>query len=331
MKTLLFALVIGPWTASAFEVVAHRGVHQNYRREGLTNETCTATRTSFPTHRYLENTLASIERAFELGATVVEVDVKATREESGPSRLVAFHDWTLECRTNASCENGCRCSARGDCITHEQSVDYLKSLDIGFGYTYDGGKTFPFRGQPAGRIPLFEDILKLLEKHPGRKILVDLKDDFDKTHQAFLDAIRKAPAEVRARVMMDRREAFTEKYVQLGVPDAIYQSGKPLYRCLGKYLLVGFLGFFPQDCRRLKFFIPLHETLERLSPHLAGIRVTDLIWGWPEKFIARAHENDAQVYISGVETEDDLKAVKGLAIDGLMTNRIEVIGPLLTQ
>ena len=60
------------WLASAPEgevkIVAHRGVHQLYSREGLTNDTCTADRMLPPTHDYLENTLRSMAAAFAAGA-----------------------------------------------------------------------------------------------------------------------------------------------------------------------------------------------------------------------------------------------------------------------
>jgi glycerophosphoryl diester phosphodiesterase len=41
---------------AAFELIAHRGVHQTFHSEGLTNETCTAERIDAPRHAYLENT-----------------------------------------------------------------------------------------------------------------------------------------------------------------------------------------------------------------------------------------------------------------------------------
>lgn len=331
MKRLLIPLMLWPAAAGAFELIAHRGVHQTYHRQGLTNETCTASRILHPTHDYLENTLASVEKAFDLGADVVEVDVHATREEGGaPPRLAVFHDWTLDCRTDARCDAGCRCSNRAECVTHDQSLQYLQTLDIGYGYTYDG-QTFPFRGKTTAKIPSFDDVLKLLEKHRGRKILVDLKDDEDRTHEAFLAAIGRAPADVRERVLMDRRDPYGEKYAQLGVPDSIHQSGKPMMRCLGKYVLIGWAGIFPSECRGLKFFVPINETLGRLSPHLARIRVTDLLWGWPDKFLQRAREGGAKVYLSGVDTEEDFNAVQTLPVEGIMTNRIEVIAPLLKR
>lgn len=113
------------------QLLAHRGLAQTFHRDGLTNETCTATRIHEPEHAYLENTLASMRAAFDAGADIVEFDVHPTTD----GHFAVFHDWTLDCRTN------------GKGVTREHTLAELKALDIGFGYTADGGKTYPFRGQ----------------------------------------------------------------------------------------------------------------------------------------------------------------------------------------
>lgn len=77
--------------SGALTLLAHRGVHQDFPREGLTNDTCTASRIYAPTHGYIENTLPSIEAAFAAGADMVEVDIHPTTD----GEFAVFHDWTL--------------------------------------------------------------------------------------------------------------------------------------------------------------------------------------------------------------------------------------------
>lgn len=55
-------------------LLAHRGLHQTFSAEGVTNETCTAARIDPPHHAFLENTIPAIKAAFELGASAVEID-----------------------------------------------------------------------------------------------------------------------------------------------------------------------------------------------------------------------------------------------------------------
>ena len=116
-------------------LLAHRGLAQTFDAEGVKNDTCTASRIHPPEHPYLENTIASMDAAFKSGADIVEFDIHPTTD----GHFVVFHDWTLDCRTD------------GHGVTREHSMAYLKKLDIGHGYTADGGKTFPFRGKGIGR------------------------------------------------------------------------------------------------------------------------------------------------------------------------------------
>ena len=128
------------------QLIAHRGVHQLFSREGLQNDTCTAERIFPPTHDYLENTLPSMAAAFAAGADIIEFDVHPTTD----GRLAVLHDWTVDCRTEGTGE------------TRSHDLAYLKALDIGYGYTADGGKTFPFRGKGVGMMPEIEEVLAAL-------------------------------------------------------------------------------------------------------------------------------------------------------------------------
>ena len=107
-------------------LLAHRGLGQTFDLEGVENDTCTAERIHTPAHPYLENTLPSMRAAFDAGADVVELDLYLTRDD----RFAVFHDWTLECRTDG----------RGQVRDH--TLEELKRLDLGHGYTADGGRRF---------------------------------------------------------------------------------------------------------------------------------------------------------------------------------------------
>jgi glycerophosphoryl diester phosphodiesterase len=118
--------LLAPAPESGPMLLAHRGVHQNFTTVGLNNDPCTAQMIYPPEHEFLENTLPSIAEAFRLGAHIVEIDVHMTSD----GEVAIFHDWNLDCRTE------------GAGPIWEQPLAYLKTLDIGYGYTADGGKTF---------------------------------------------------------------------------------------------------------------------------------------------------------------------------------------------
>jgi glycerophosphoryl diester phosphodiesterase len=87
-----------------------------------------------------ENTLASFQRAVELGATFIETDLHLTRD----ARFVAIHDATLERTTNG----------RGS--VHEFSLAELRELDAG--HWFD-------RQYMGERIPTLEEILAFSRQH----------------------------------------------------------------------------------------------------------------------------------------------------------------------
>lgn len=121
-------------------LLAHRGLAQNFHMEGITGETCTAERIYEPDHPFLENTIPSMEAAFEAGADIVELDIQLTKD----GEFAVFHDWGLECRTNAEGQ------------IKDYTMEELKQLDIGYGYTANNGET----GIWTNRIDIIAPILK---------------------------------------------------------------------------------------------------------------------------------------------------------------------------
>ncbi|MFO1100482.1 MAG: glycerophosphodiester phosphodiesterase family protein [Xanthobacteraceae bacterium] len=114
---------------------------QTFDLAGVTAETCTARRNCPPTHPFLENSLASIEAAFRLGADVVEIDINPTTD----GQFAVFHDWSVDCR--------------GKGTTRARNPIRVEALDIGYGHTADDGATFPFRGRGVGLLPSLDEVL----------------------------------------------------------------------------------------------------------------------------------------------------------------------------
>src|SRR5258705_14006711 len=56
-------------------LLAHRGLAQTYDAEGVTRDSCTATRIHTPEHPFLENTLPSMQAAFAAGARIAAVAI----------------------------------------------------------------------------------------------------------------------------------------------------------------------------------------------------------------------------------------------------------------
>jgi len=287
-------------------LIAHRGVHQNFERAGLTNDSCTAQRIAAPTHGYIENTIASMQAAFAAGADIVELDVHPTTD----GQFAVLHDWTLDCRTEGSGE------------TRSHSMAYLRTLDIGYGYTADNGASFPLRGSGIGLMPELKEVLAAM---PNRRFLVNFKS-------------REArEGDMLAAVVADHPEWRPAIWGAYGGDEPSYRaaeliegltvwSRRSMVDCLLQYEALGWSGYMPEACRNTMVLVP--------------INVAPFVWGWPHLFTERLRAAGSQVILlgpyeagdpgtAGIDTPELLAQVPA-GFDGyLWTNRIETIGPAL--
>jgi glycerophosphoryl diester phosphodiesterase len=303
LATSIFVYLYFPRSLPAkplsFQLISHRGVHQTFPLDNLQNDTCTAKIIDPPTHNFLENTIDSISEAFKQGADIVEIDIHPTTD----NQLAVFHDWTIDCRTN------------GQGITHEKSMTSLKKLDIGYGYTADGGKTYPFRGKAIGLMPTLTEVL---QKFPDRKLAINQKDKFTKTVQLVAQTLKEYPESQRQNIyFFSGEKQFLLLQKEVSEVQRILPSRNEIKGCSLNYLGMLFSGKISESCSRNAFGVPA--------------RYLKYIPGWPSLFLSQAQQANLKIYVVDVDTPEDLEKVKGLPIDGIVTNRIEVISPRLKR
>jgi glycerophosphoryl diester phosphodiesterase len=286
-------------------LLAHRGVHQTFASEGLENDTCTASRIRPPEHDFIENSIPSMTAAFAAGADIVEFDVHPTTD----GQFAVFHDWSVDCRTN------------GKGVTREKTLAELKALDIGYGYTADGGQTFPLRGKGAGLLPSLDDVLAAF---PGKRFLIHIKSRDGDEGRKLAARLAALPAEARARLTIYGHD--TPLAALRGVlPDIRVASRGALVQCLSRYLGLGWSSYVPAACR---------NTLVLLPMNYAG-----LMWGWPGRFLARMRENGSEVlllgayeggdFTTGIDTATEVARLPDDYSGGIWTTRIQAIAPLI--
>lgn len=304
-------LVLAVWNGSFWSsysapttLLAHRGMAQTYHREELENDTCTATRIFPPEHAYLENTIASMRAAFDFGADIVEFDIHPTTD----GQFAVFHDWTIDCRTE------------GKGVTREQAMSYLKTLDIGYGYTADGGQTFPFRGKGVGLMPTMDEVLATF---PGKRFLINIKSNDPHEGDLLADRLLQLP-QARRDQLMAYGGAKPIARLRERIPKFRAMSRETLVSCGTNYIAFGWSGFIPKAC---------HDTIVLLPSN-----TTFLIWGWPNLFLERMASAGTLVFVTGPISRqmrrydtsgiDDLAAAQGFPQTfpgGIWTNRIDRI------
>jgi glycerophosphoryl diester phosphodiesterase len=288
-------------------LLAHRGLHQTFSREGLEGDTCTASRIYPPEHAFIENTLASMRAAFAAGADIVELDIHPTTD----GEFAVFHDWTLDCRTD------------GKGVTRERAMADLKALDVGYGYTADGGRTFPLRGTGIGLMPTLTEVLTAF---PGKRFLINVKSNDAREGEKLAAYLAALSPEARSRLMAYGGTAPVE-LVHAKLADVAVGSARSLKSCLVRYILLGWAGHVPEACRAGMMLVPLN--------------VAPWLWGWPHKFMQRMHAAGVQVFVlgpydgsfgsSGVDDLNQLAKLPKPFSGGIWTNRIDRIGAALRR
>lgn len=272
MLTVINASWLAPNPKGNVKLIAHRGVYQAYDQTDLGRDDCTATRIEQPVHGFLENTADSIIAARELGAQMIEVDIAPTKD----GQIALFHDWTVDCRTEAS----------GD--TRDFTMAELKALDIGYGYTADGGKTFPFRGQHIGGIATLEEGLKAAFR---TRLAFNFKSKNPDEADLLVAALKAADHNIaNGRDIFYGHQDVIARLKELA-PDAWAFSTQGAKQCTTDYTVMGWFGIMPDSCKGGTIFIAL-----------------DLQWtlpGWPNRMIARMEEHDVQMIMLGPQLPDN--------------------------
>ena len=255
------------------KLIAHRGIAQHFDRAGVERDTCTATRIEEPVHTYLENTGRGAERAGELGARMIEVDIAPTAD----GKLVAFHDWTLDCRTD------------GSGPVREASLNDIMKLDAGYGYTADEGKTFPLRGTAIGGIqPLSTWLLYVRDT---KEVMFNFKSGDAKEADmlaAVLEEVGRDPVELNYAFYGHPAPVARIKELY---PDVWAWSPAAAKKCTSDYVKIGWAGIVPESCKGGTIVIPLNYQW--------------LFWGWPNKLIERMESVGAAIIVTGPHDSDE--------------------------
>jgi glycerophosphoryl diester phosphodiesterase len=310
---VLFAVVVfvlntkllAPAMTGKPTLLAHRGLAQTFPPEGIENDTCTATRIRPPEHEFLENTIASMRAAFAAGADIVEFDVHPTTD----GHFVVFHDWTVDCRTN------------GKGVTREKTLAELKALDIGYGYTSDGGLTFPFRGMGVGLMPTLDEVLATF---PDKRFLINVKSRDAEEGRQLAARLGQLSQDQRARLAVYGGNEPVQA-LRAALPDLRAMSRKSFQSCLLTYVGIGWTSVVPADCHNTVLLVPINYAWA--------------LWGWPNRFVARMREAGTEVYVigpyagggftTGVDTAVDVAQLPEGYDGGIWTNRVQAIAPLV--
>ena len=289
-----------------YKVVAHRGLAQTFDVSMVEWDTNTAEIIYEPEHPYLENTIPSMQAAFDLGADMVELDIRLTKD----NKLAVFHDFTLEYRTDGTGE------------VKDYTMAELKTLDIGYGYTADNGQTYPFRGKGIGLMP---ELGEVFTAFPDKELLIHVKDSDIKTYEVLWnDYLSTMTNERLAQITVYGNNTGIE-FLREQSPTLRLLSMSMMKSALLKYELIGFTGYIPKELHNMELHIPQ--------------KYAKFLWGWPNKFVKRMESVNTRVVLvagdgkwsEGFDTVESLQLIPKGYSGYIWTNRIDKISKIKKQ
>ena len=193
-----------------------------------------------------------------------------------------------------------------------------RSLDIGYGYTHDGGKSYPFRGKGIGKMP---SLTEVLDTFPKQKFLVNIKSNSLGDADLVDDFLNKRQGEDLSRLWFYGGTKPTARLLFLR-PELKGFTKPSVKSCFVEYALLAWSGYIPDSCRNTIILIP-----NNYAPYL---------WGWPSRFSKRMAKVNTEIIYTGehhLHTRgiDDPKEVQLLSKEYrgiLWTNKIEKVGSL---
>lgn len=240
-----------------------------------------------------ENTLEAYRLAVESGIGGLELDVHMTRDGG----IVVMHD-----------DDVGRCTD-GAGLIREKSLDEVKSLDAGYRFSRDGGRTFPYRGQGL-QIPTLDEVF---QQFPDTPINLDIKEDQAGIEEAVLQIIERNNAEGRIFVAsQDQRVIRRFRKLSGGrIPTSSSQFE------VGVFLALSRLGLE-------RLLRPAYAALQ-VPTSYRGIEIVT------PRFVEAAHNLRVRVDVWTVDDPEEMKRLLDLGVDVIMANRPEVLVEVLEQ
>jgi glycerophosphoryl diester phosphodiesterase len=145
-------------------------------------------------------TIYAFERALEIGADMLELDVHATRD----GHLVLMHDKDVKHSTNGSGK------------IKKLSLDYIKTLDAGYWWTADD-LTYPFRTREGDEVPedlrvpeLDEVFERFKDRRPAVRMNIEIKQKSPSIAGRLHELIVKHGMEERVLVASGHHSSLKE-------------------------------------------------------------------------------------------------------------------------
>ena len=236
------------------------------------------------------DTLFAFERAAELGVDILEMDAHITKD----GVLVIIHDATVDRTTN------------GSGLVEEMTLAEIKALDAGYWWTDGDGESYPFRGQGI-TIPTLEEIF---ERFPDYPVNIEIKKTEGSIAEPLCEMIRDYGMQNKTMVV-SFSDARIKEFRQV-CPEVATSAAK---QEITKFVILNYL-FIGGLYSPAEFALQVPESNSGILIVRPG-------------FINGAHARNLQVHVWTPNTREEIQKFIDLGVDGIMSDRPDILMELL--
>lgn len=239
-----------------------------------------------------ENTLEVLRKSQALGVDVLEIDVRLTAD----GEFAVIHDSKVDRTTDGT----------GD--VSSMTIGELRSLDAGHDFSPDGGVTFPYRGKGV-RIPTLAEVLT---EFTSSNINIEAKQIDEGYADALCSLLRSSSSPERI-VVASASDSFLETFRMSCAEFPTSASFTEVTQFL-VYQKIGVAHSYSPSMNAMQ--VPLG---------LPAVTIVD-----PD-FIDAARERNFEVHVWTINDESKMTELIGLGVDGIMTDRPDLLLRLLSR
>ena len=237
-----------------------------------------------------DETLLTYQKAVDLGVDMLEGDLHITAD----GVLVLIHDETVDRTTN------------GSGLIEAMTLAELKTLDAAYHWTPDDGATYPYRGQSISVPTLAE----LFETFPGYPVNLEIKKTERSIAQPLCDLLREYNMQEKALIASfhdERMAEFREVCPEVATSGS---RGEVKEFVILNYAFLG--GIYSPTAEALQ--VPEFDS---------GILIVR------PALISTAKRRNMQIHVWTPNTAEELQHFIALGVDGIITDRPDLLVELL--
>lgn len=241
-----------------------------------------------------ENTLDAFAKGLELGATILESDIQATRD----GVPVLIHDNSVDRTTD------------GSGAVAELSLDELRELDAGHLFSMDRGENFPKRGQGV-RIPTLEEAFATF---PEARFNLEIKANPESLVARVIELVEKFARAERTLLTAGENPIMLELREERRKRSGDFAIGASTADVLSVVKAALANGPPPED--------------------VMALQIPEAFGGRPlvtAELIAFAHRRGIAVHVWTINEPSEMSRLLDLGVDGLVTDHPERMAELLDR